>query len=169
MTDAPNPQKSRSWGWGRIALILSLAVNLIVIGLVAGVLLSPPNKGPKGARHLDRVSMGLGSYVMALPEDARAQVIAAAGGLERGSRKEAIKKFREGRRKVVQLINDPNLDSAALEAALEEQRGFAMGRTVALHTAFVEAVTSLSSEERAAFLERAKELRKRHRRNRLKN
>ena len=55
MTKAPAPKKRN---WLRVAFVCSLALNLLIIGLVAGVALKA---GPKSVRGLDRMSMGLGA------------------------------------------------------------------------------------------------------------
>ncbi|MEM6618101.1 MAG: periplasmic heavy metal sensor [Pseudomonadota bacterium] len=161
MSDQPTP-KRRRFPWGRVVLLVSLALNFLVIGVVVGVLAGIlPDRGPRGgARHLDRVSMGLGPYIQALPAGAQETVKAAGGGFDRDARRARISALRNQRRTVVRLLRASPFDPEALRAALADQRSRAFATTPAVQEAFVVAFTALTSEERAAVLERAQEFRK---------
>ncbi|MEM7439674.1 MAG: periplasmic heavy metal sensor [Pseudomonadota bacterium] len=160
MTNVPETPAPKPWRWGRIALILSLGLNLVIVGVIAGVLLSPPDKGPKRDRQIDWVSMGLGPYIRALPDEARASVIEAAGGLDRKARRKTIKEIRKGRKVIAAMIAAPEFTPDDLKAALEKQRQTAVSRSVAMHDAFYEVIVAMSAEDRAALVERAKKYRK---------
>ena len=85
--------------WVKIALIGSLAVNLLIVGLIVGAVM----RFDKGqGRHLNRVSMGLGLFIQALPDEARAEVN-AAGGPHLGNRR-AFRKEIRSRQKALEML-----------------------------------------------------------------
>lgn len=161
MTDGTNTQARRKLPWGRILCGLSLALNLLVVGLLLGAALGfdGGRKGP-AARHLERVSLGLGAQIHALPDASRERVLAAAaadGKLDKRSRWAAL---RAARREVIEALAAEPFDPARARAALERARGSALAPTRAIHEAFVAEWSTLSPEERRAALERARTQRK---------
>ena len=116
MTDQQNakaPKKPRNWL--RVAFIASLAVNLLVVAALSGAFWK--NQGPKG-RHLDRVSMGLGAYILALPDAEQAEVLALAG---KGSknRKACRKTMRQKREMLEQVLHSTPFSEEDVRAAME--------------------------------------------------
>lgn len=163
-SQAPEPGQGaatpRRPGRGRkVLLIGSLALNLIFIGLIVGAVLrgGPPGSGP---RHLDRMSMGLGAYIEALPPDVRAGVKAAGGGFDLADRRARFQAVREGRRAMTAALKADPFDADALRAAVAGHRNAALGGSVALQDAFVEAFAALSPEQRAEVLEKARSLKR---------
>lgn len=65
------PQPAPSGRWTRVALVISLALNLAVAGLVAGAMLRGPWRGDDGPRAVVARDPGLGPYAAALSEDDR--------------------------------------------------------------------------------------------------
>ncbi len=155
MTDQQNakaPKKPRNWL--RVAFIASFAVNLLIVAAFAGAFLK--HQGPKG-RHLDRVSMGLGAYILALPEPAQTDVMALVG---KGSkdRKAFRKSMRKHRDMLEQSLQETPFSPEAVRAAMTASQGAVLSKTQSLHEAYLAAVIAMSDAERAAHFERAKEI-----------
>ena len=148
--------------WGRVVLIASLALNLVVVGLLAGAWISGGGKGGPGLRGIDRAAMGLGAYVMALPDEARAQVL-AAGGLAKGDRRARVRAFRQTRREMNAILQAEPFDAEALTALMDDGRGKIFETTGDLQAAFIAAFAALSPEQRAAVRARAAEMREKRR------
>lgn len=155
MTDQENtkaPKKPRNWL--RVAFIASLAVNLLVVAALSGAFWK--NQGPKG-RHLDRVSMGLGAYVLALPEPEQAGVLAL---IDKGSkdRKAFRKSMRQSRNKLEQALQATPFSEDAVRTAMEATHDAALNKTRSLHEAYLTAIVAMNDEEREAHFKRAKEI-----------
>ena len=69
-TDSPKPRRP----WGRIALVLSLGANLLIVGLVAGAMIKGP---PDRSEGRDLRDLGFGPFFAALPRDERGALSAA--------------------------------------------------------------------------------------------
>lgn len=159
MTQDTGSKKPRNWG--KIALVGSLALNLLVAGLVIGAF-ARFDGGP--GHHGDRGSMGLGAFINALPEAKQEQVRAASGffGEDRKVSKDTMRKKREAFEQT--LLAQPFSEPAA-RAAIKEHRDYALGFSERMQEALVTAVADLSDSERANFaaqVEQAKEQRKTH-------
>ncbi|MDJ0824646.1 MAG: periplasmic heavy metal sensor [Rhodobacter sp.] len=61
-TNPPKPRKRRRWG--KVVLFVSLAFNLLVVGLIAGAILSGPRDRDRNPLLRD---LGFGPYAQALP------------------------------------------------------------------------------------------------------
>lgn len=159
MGNSQEPRKRRSWS--RLLLIGSLAVNLLVAGLVAGAVF---RHEPQGSRHLDRMSFGLGTYVAALPGDRRADVERAIGGVSDKSRGAWRQDVRDARNAISEALRAEPFSETALREAIVTHREVALSRTVALQQALADAVAEMTPEERAAMLQRVDELKEKKRR-----
>lgn len=151
-TDTPSQKKPRRWL--RLLLIGSLTLNLLVAGALVGAFLS--HEKPTG-RHMDRLSMGLGAYVRALPEAQNKQVSAlmSAGSTDR---KAFRREMRARQKELETLLLSDDFSAQTVRDALSDHRGFALRRTSALHEAYVDAVVTLSAEERVEYVARVKEI-----------
>lgn len=152
---APAPRKGR---WRTVVFIASLALNLVVIGLVAGAFFA--GRHSYIPHHLDRVSMGLGDYIRALPEEARDRVLQAGGGFDRANLRERLRELRRNRDALRQVMEAEPFDIEAARAALEAHRDKALQSTRAVQDAFLEAFAALSPEDRAAVIAEARDARK---------
>ncbi len=131
----------------RILLLISLALNLVVIGLVAGALVS----GRVGDR--PRLSFELGPFVRALdPEDRRAiiETIRSDPDVRPPSPRERRRKLVE----MVQILRTEPFDPAAMEQLLAEQRDQGQRIVSRAHSALVMRLSEVSPAERAAFADR---------------
>ena len=129
----------------RIVLVLSLALNLLIVGVVAGAVLGNRKGGGPVLR-----DMGLGPFVQAMPREDR-RAMAAALVREAGP-------FRENRRALGREIaamlavlrSDP-LDEAALRSAIDRQRGRISERLALGSDIFVAQIATMSAAERLSY------------------
>lgn len=162
MTDAPGPQGMRLWL--RLVLFGSLALNLAVIGVVAGVVLTggPPAHVSRDGR--DPVT----PYVRALTEDQRDAV---RGALRRSFVRDRVRGDKGpllsgAYVRVLGLLQQEPFDRAAFDAVLSEQTEAAVARMALGQKVLGDFLQELSPEHRAAYAERLAEevTRMRHRR-----
>lgn len=144
---APAAQTGRAV---RIALILSLALNLLIIGLVVGALLAVgPRSGSDGDPRLR--ALGLGPFALALSREDRTAV---QGRIDRDA-------FRAERRALgaslvalrEALLAEP-FDRAAADAALARSRGSAEALQAQGHAALLDQIEAMSADERAELAQR---------------
>ena len=150
---------TRGRNWTRIALLISLALNLVIVGALVGAFWK--NEKPTG-RHLDRMSMGIGAYVRALPEPAKSEVMTLVGtGSE--DRRSFRRAMRERQREFERVLLEKPFSEQAVRKALLQRRDFALDKTVRLQDAYVDALVAMSDAERAAHFDRAQELLEKYR------
>jgi len=138
------PQPPRAGRGIRIALAVSLALNVAVAGLVGGALLG--RGGPEDPPALRM--LGLGPFALALPADGRDQL--------RGRLEEMTPDLRAERTRIgmslrhVQgaLLAEP-FDRDAAARALAGSREAAMTLQASGHAALLEMLQGMSAEERA--------------------
>lgn len=123
MSESQNatPPPARPRAWVRIVLFASLALNLLIIGAVAGVLLGAQKGGP------DRVppsalvrDLGLGPYMRALSKDDRTELRKSAHDHKprlSGGRKEMRAAFRE----TIEVLRADALDAERLRSLIQRQ------------------------------------------------
>ena len=133
----------------KIALALSLAANLLVIGLVAGALLSIGRRGDRDDSRLR--TLGLGPFALALSREdrdgVRRRIDVEAAGVDRRAIGASLLQLREA------LLSDP-FDRAAAEAALERAREAAESLQGVGHAALLDQIETMSPAERAELAER---------------
>lgn len=157
---SPKPTPSKGGrNWTRIVLLISLALNLVIVGALVGAFWK--NEKPTG-RHLDRMSMGLGIYMRVLPEPAQSEIMALVGsGSE--DRRSFRRAMRERQREFERVLLEKPFSEQAVRDALMQRRDFALNKTVSLQDAYVDALVAMSDAERAAHFDRAQELLEKHR------
>jgi hypothetical protein len=147
VTTPPAPPRN---GRGiRIALALSLALNLLILGLVGGALLA---LGPRGGDDDPRLrALGLGPFALALSREDR-------DGLRDRIDRDAIR----GERRALgasllqlrqALLAEP-FDRAAAEAALARSRAAAEALQGHGHAALLDQIATMSAADRAALAAR---------------
>lgn len=149
--NTPVPRKGRGL---KIALALSLALNLAVIGLVGGTILglrgSNGGEGGNGSPALR--SLGLGPFVLALSREDREELRGRIG--ERGE------PLRQDRRAIgnalrevqAALLAEP-FDRGVAEAALAQSRDRTSGLQEHGHGALLDQIETMSAQERADLAE----------------
>lgn len=136
--------------WLRIVFVLSLAGNLLVVGLVIGAATSP--KGPRGP---DRVAgdFGAAPFVRALDEENRRQItrdIMRHSGGFRQMRRET----RARAEALFTALKAETFDRAEIEELLKGQRDQAAQRQLAGEEALLNRLEAMTLEERVAYANR---------------
>ncbi|KPP93638.1 MAG: putative integral membrane protein [Rhodobacteraceae bacterium HLUCCA08] len=148
MTGPPAPGPRRMRRWQRWLLVVSLGVNLLILGIVAGAVLN--RDGPMRA---PRIDLSIGPFTRALPDEARRAVVdrmRAQGFLTRDGR-DAMRADAE---ELLALIAAESFDPTAVDAVLERQRGRLAGFQNGAQEAFVHVLSGMSPQDRRAFAER---------------
>jgi hypothetical protein len=136
--------------WMKITLALSLAVNLLVAGVVIGAIAAG---GPGGERIAAVRDLGRTPFVIALdPKDRRAvaRALRAEGEGFLANRRELKERFEE----VLTLLRAETFDRAAVEALIAEQREFAVGRQVMGERVVLDRLSEMSVADRRAYADR---------------
>ena len=124
-------------------LVVSLVVNLLLVGFVAGRMSGfgpPPGFGPDPTTGFFRL-LGF------LPDERRA-AIAPELRKQMAALLPVLRKMRGDQREVFETLTAEPFDAAALEAALADLRANLTAAQVASHHSFVEMAKSLTPEER---------------------
>ena len=129
-----------------LALAISVALNLFLLGVGAARLWQHGERGPRG---LDRSSRAAGRAAEWLDEGRRSEL------------RERRKTLREARRHVQRALASPAFDAEQLRGALKKLRGESQGLQEALHESLLERAAQLGVAERRRLFER--ELGKRRR------
>ena len=120
MSDASRPETAPPPGGSRrlkYALIASLALNLLVIGAVAGTMIGfGKHHGPRGG-HPRGEDFGLMGLTRTLPEERRKEIRKQLRE-ERGKLRPLFEEIRTARREAAEKLAAEPFDRAALESAL---------------------------------------------------
>lgn len=157
MTDAPEPKApSRTPRWVKIVLVLSLAFNLMIVGIAAGGFAGKDRKGGyRGGP--DRVSvpgdLAPRAFIAAIPREDRqglAEAFRDRVRPEEGRRDELRVRVQA---LLVALRAEP-FDPDAISVLMMEQRSRILERQEKGQAVFLEYLTSLTVEERVAFADK---------------
>lgn len=138
--------------WLKLALGVSLAINLLIAGFIAGSLARHGGAGPVGARVPALGAFGA-PYMMALQRDDRRAVLRALrqdGGNDVPSRKERRVMFDEV---LEQLRADPFV-AGDLEASVRRQAAASIAVQQRLQAAWFRTVVDMTDEERGDYAAR---------------
>ncbi len=151
-------QAPRTGRWLRAALGLSLAVNLLVVGLIAGAAYrfhgphAVPHGMPRGAMH----SYGT-PYIMALPDDRRRAVFRDLRG-----KKDGGDMSRAARRalydQVILALRAVPYEQQQVTQLLDRQRKATLRVQEASQTAWLAELAGMSDAERAAYADRLQDV-----------
>ncbi len=148
------PTKARNGMWMRWALGLSLGVNLLVVGVVAGAAyrFDGPHGGPSGNMR----NFGT-PYIAALEKDRRREIFKQL----RQTRTDAPM-TREARRglydEAVDAIRAEPFDLDRVTAVLDKQRNASMGVQQAAQAAWLAEIAEMTAPARAAYADRLQEV-----------
>ncbi|GGA08698.1 periplasmic heavy metal sensor [Neptunicoccus cionae] len=148
MTQTTEIKKTRNWG--KIALIGSLALNLLVVGLVVGAFArfdGPP---------LGRAGMGLGVFIKSLPE-AEQDMVRAASGLRPEDRTETMKAFRASKDALGRALLAQPFSEETARAAIQAHHSISLRHAERLQDALVKAVADMTPQEHDAYVERVRQ------------
>lgn len=146
------PQKDRKPRMGRgmrILLILSLAFNLLIIGLAVGAVLSGGPKGHRDARMPAHVRALDFEDRRAIGRDIRAAYKAGAFG-KRAERQKS--------EQLADLIAAPSFDRAAVSALSDEIEATKRIRFEVARDIWLDRIESMDPQVRAAYAERLREV-----------
>lgn len=146
MSETKKPKAGRGL---KVALALSLGVNLMIVGIVAGLVLSRSDQGDVPALR----TLGLGPFALALERDGRSDVrarLAETAAPLRADRREVGLSLRAMQ---AALRADP-FDRAAAEAALERSRQAAAAVQARGHTALLDHIETVPLTRRIEMAER---------------
>ncbi|QPH53372.1 periplasmic heavy metal sensor [Pontivivens ytuae] len=135
----------------RRVLIVSVALNVLVVGLVIGVMIRTGGHGPRLMTPPD-----LRAVILALPDEARASVRSEVRGVVSGGPAERRARLMQGRAFAAAFTADP-MDRAALETILAQRRAAGAEIRVELERALLDEMEKLSVAEREAILEQLRE------------
>lgn len=150
MTTQPPPPAPKPRRWVMPLLFVSLAANLLILGLVAGAFLSPD--GPRGGREDQRAVRGvLGEpFFRALPEgDRRAMIRDILGNREQF--RETRDALRDRVASFLDALRAEDFDRAEVERLLGEQRQAAISRQSFGESLLLDRLEAMTASERAAY------------------
>lgn len=143
---------AREGRWTKVALAVSLAVNLLVAGVVVGDALFDGRDHRRGGPPPGLRDIGT-PFVMALEPENRERLMRRAA--ERaGPFRENREALRHRFERLLDTLRAHPFDQAATRAVLEEQRAALFERQALGEELLVEHLAAMSPEERAAFADR---------------
>ncbi|GAB5445260.1 periplasmic heavy metal sensor [Gymnodinialimonas sp.] len=146
MSEGKAPRKGR---WLKLVLAVSLALNLAVVGLIAGAVMSGGGPRDAGGAPLALRALGLGPFERALSREDRAELRERleGAGVELREERRAI-----GRslRAVEEALRAEPFDRAAVDAAFARSRGLVVSLQETGHGALLDQIESMSAAEREA-------------------
>ena len=140
------------WGWTKILLIISLALNLAVAGIVIGASFGHKHAGDRSERFF---GVGMRPYVASLPESQRQNVrkrLIQGRETARAVRRD----LHQSARNVQDALSGDPFDPAALRGAFAEQRTIYGALAANGHEALVDILANMSDRDRAQFVENLK-------------
>ena len=139
--------------WGRVVLFVSLALNLLVAGVVAGALLGGPRDRDRDPALRD---LGFGPFVSSLSRSDRA---ALRDGLRReaGALRENRAAMRAQFEELLTLLRAEPYDHAAVRAHVEGQHTRISERVTLGRQLLLERIEAMAPEERGAYADKLDE------------
>lgn len=149
MTDKPDLSKKARLSWGRIVLFASLALNLLVVGLVAGALLRHDRFDTRPPLR----DLGYGPFGEALSKSDRR---ALAGETKRHAGELQVNRedIRQQFGAMLAALRAQPFDAAALQAVTAQQIAKLAERQAIGQQLLLDRITAMSDEDRAAFADR---------------
>jgi uncharacterized membrane protein len=155
MSDPSPSPRAAGGGWMKVLLVVSLALNLLVAGLVVGASLRHHDRDDGRMRERaevprDFVRSPLLSALAAEDRRAVGRELMGAEGSIRENRADLRARFE---RLLVALRAEP-FDRTAVEAILDEQRAVGARRLERAEDAVLDRLSAMSPEARAAYADR---------------
>ena len=147
-THHDNPEK-KSWSWLKIALFVSLGINLLIVGFLVGAAARHMGDGPHSARNPGLGAFGA-PYMLALGQDDRRDVfrhVRKSDGDDVPDRRERRAMFAA----VISVLRAQPFDPAALEATVAKQAETTVLVQKRVQTAWLEVVSGMTDEERRVY------------------
>ncbi|MEL6960180.1 MAG: periplasmic heavy metal sensor [Pseudomonadota bacterium] len=151
MSDLPNRPTKKISGLTRAVLIVSLGLNLVIVGVIVGALATGGfGKGRPG------IDLSVGPISRALSDEDRAamrETIRAIGPFNRDTRAQ----MRADMIEIAAILRAESYDRSALEAVLRRQAERLQGGQAAIVTALLDRVEQMGPADRTAFADRIEE------------
>ena len=136
----------------KIALGLSLAVNLLVLGLVGGAVLGKDRVRMAGGPEAASLR-SLGPIVGVLDEDTRRRLAIRVAQSDTGMRRD-LRGLISATRAFQDALRAEPFDRTAVTSALQSQRNFVLSAQENGHMLLLDELEAMSSEERLALADR---------------
>ena len=147
----PTPAEPRNWS--KIVLVGSLALNLLIIGAVAGSFLGGP---PDRDRNPVLRELGFAPFIHAMSRpDQKALLDQVKGKV--GSFRDNRAAIKADFQAVLQVLRAETFDPAALEAAVSRQRSRIGKRQADVQELLLRQIAEMTAQDRAAYAERLEE------------
>lgn len=159
-TDARPGAKAPRWMRG--LLVVSLALNLLVVGLVAGSVLG---KSRSGGRSVEAHEFQRHPLIGALARDDRREVMQQLRR-DNGQHRENAKALRTRFRAYLEALRADAFDADAIEQLLKDQREAMGGWQDGVDGILLQTLSDMTPEERLAYADRLEELGRRGRKRR---
>ncbi len=141
--------------WLKPLLFVSLAVNLIVLGLVIGAVFGDHQRPQRGTK----APHGVRTYISAMTNEQREAFLDKTHGSLAGSLK-TLKKLRGGHKDVMAAITATPFSEDTLRSSLDKQRSDVSAIMGEFQEELIATLSAMTDEERAQYIERMKEMRK---------
>lgn len=146
MTEQGQGKQTRCPRWFRVVLGVSLALNLAVVGLAVGAAL---RFGGEGGMHPPPRNMAT-AMIREMPKEERRALWNKTRGTEEDRRADR----RAETEAVTAALREVPFDAGALEAVLSEQDARRAAFQASVRQAWLERVSQMSDEDRAAYADR---------------
>ncbi|WP_051588231.1 periplasmic heavy metal sensor [Actibacterium mucosum] len=142
----------------RIALVASLAVNLLVVGLVLGV--AANRNDPRQAGRVPPELLNYGPLMKVLDEDNRTKLQQSLHG-QRDEIRQARREVRKGFHDLVSALRAEPFDPKAVERIMTAQEARVNGQVTKVRAQLLLQLTEMTAEDRAALADRMQQALKR--------
>ena len=160
MSETTNTPAGKPGGapvWMRVLLTVSLAANLLILGMVMGAFLTKDRSGGPADRMQVARDLAPPAFVLALPQTERRALIEEfrkSSGSFRGERKAV----RESLRAFLAALRSESFDAEQALGMLEGQRDRAIARQTKGAELFVRHLSDMSLEERRSYADRLEDV-----------
>lgn len=150
------PAPGRSPRWMRILLVISLALNLLIIGAVIGAAVTGGGKWQKGPRD------GATAAIAHALSDADKKALRRQMAAEFVSKRDMRRAIRTEVEALAELMRSPEFSKPALDAQLRKIQTQITGGVSSVQALISERLSEMNANERAAYADRLEEVLKRH-------
>ncbi len=147
MSDTSGAAPKQRWPWGKIVLFVSLALNLLIVGLVVGALLNGPRDRDRNPALRD---LGFGPFVQALPRADR-RALGDALLRQAGAFRENRAEMRASFEAFLGALRAEPFDAVALRRIVTDQQARITERQSLGRQLLLERIEAMNVAERADY------------------
>lgn len=144
--------------WMRILLLASLAVNLLIVGLIVGAMLFGRGHGDGSERLRAARDLAPAPFVLAVEREDRRALVSELRERSAPYRRRDRAEVRAALEDLLHVLREEEFDAAAIQSLMEDERRRALGRQEAGQQVMLEYLSNLSDEERRAYADRLEEI-----------